>query len=130
MKFWLKYNSIEMYSAHNEGKSVVVEKLIRTFKNKIHKHMTSISKDVHVDKLGEILNKYNNISIIAQKSVDGKNDRYIDSGIKSYDKDLKFKVGNHVRISKYKSIFAKGYTPNWSEEFFAITKVKSAVPCY
>ena len=101
-----------MYSAHNEGKSVVVEKLIRTFKNKIHKHMTSISKDVHVDKLGEILNKYNNISIIAQKSVDGKNDRYIDSGIKSYDKDLKFKVGNHVRISKYKSIFAKGYTPN------------------
>ena len=66
MKFWLKYNSIEMYSAHNEGKSVVVEKLIRTFKNKIHKHMTSVSKDVHVDKLGEILNKYNNISIIAQ----------------------------------------------------------------
>ena len=64
------------------------------------------------------------------KSVDGKNDRYIDSGIKSCDKDLKFKVGNHVRISKYKSIFAKGYTPNWSEEFFAITKVKSAVPCY
>ena len=46
------------------------------------------------------------------KSVDGKNDRYIDSGIKNYDKDLKFKVGNHVRISKYKSIFAKGYTPN------------------
>ena len=64
------------------------------------------------------------------KSVDGKNDRYIDSGIKSYDKDLKLKVGNHVRIWRYKSIFAKGYTLNWSEEFFAITKVKSAVPCY
>ena len=48
--------------------------------------------------------------------------------IKPNDKDPKFKVGDHVRIAKYKNIFAKGYTPNWSEEVFVIKKVKNTVP--
>ena len=52
----------------------------------------------------------------------------IDSGKEVNDKDPKFKVGDHVRISKYKNIFAKGYTPNWSEEVFVIKKVKNTVP--
>ena len=43
-------------------------------------------------------------------------------------KDPKFKVGDHVRISKYKNIFAKGYTPNWSEEVFVVSKIKNAIP--
>ena len=61
------------------------------------------------------------------KPVDVKNNTYIDSNKEINDKDLKFKVGDHVRISKYKNIFAKGYTPNWSEEVFVIKKVKNTV---
>ena len=62
------------------------------------------------------------------KPVDVKDNTYIDSNKEVNDKDPKFKVGDHVRICKYKSIFAKGYTPNWSEEVFVIKKVKNAVP--
>ena len=57
-----------------------------------------------------------------------KNNTYIDSIKEVNDKDPKFKVGDHVRISKYKNIFAKGYTPNRSEEVFVIEEVKNALP--
>ena len=60
MKSWLEKNDIEMYSTHNEGKSLVAERFIRTIKNKIYKHMTSISKNKYIDKLDDIVNKYNN----------------------------------------------------------------------
>ena len=93
--------------------------------------MTSTSKNVYIDKLDDIVNKYNNAyhKTIKMKPVDVKDNTYIDSMVfYSNDKDPKFKVGNHVRISKYKNIFAKGYTPNWSEEVFVIKKVKNAVP--
>ena len=60
MKLWLEKNDIEMYSTHNEGKSVFAERFIRTIKNKIYKHMTSISKNVYIDKLDDIVNEYNN----------------------------------------------------------------------
>ena len=59
-KDFLKINNIEMYSTYNEGKSVVAERFIRTLKNKIFKHMTSISKNVYFDVLDDIVNKYNN----------------------------------------------------------------------
>ena len=59
-KKWLKDNDIEMYSIHNEGKSVVAERFIRTLKTKIYKYMTSISKDVYIDKLDDVVNEYNN----------------------------------------------------------------------
>ena len=62
------------------------------------------------------------------KSIDVKDNAYIDFGKEGSDNDPKFKVGDHVRISKYKNIFAKGYTPNWSEEVFVIKKVKNTVP--
>ena len=60
MKSWLEKNDIEMYSTHNEGKSVVAERFIRTIKNKIYKHMTSISKNVYINKLDDVIHKYNN----------------------------------------------------------------------
>ena len=60
MKLWLQDNYIEMYSVHNEGKSVVAERFIRTLKNKFYKYVTSISKNVYIDKLDDIVNKYNN----------------------------------------------------------------------
>ena len=60
MKLWLEKSDIELYSTHNEGKSVRVERFIWTLKNKIYKYMTSILKNVYIDKLDEIVNKYNN----------------------------------------------------------------------
>ena len=125
-KKWLKDNSIEMYSTHNEGKSVIAERFIGTIKNKIHKHMTSISKNVYIDKLDDIVHKYNNKKhrTIKMKPIDVKDYTYIDFGKEVNDNDPKFKVGDHVRISKYKNIFAKGYTPNWPEEVFVIKKNK------
>ena len=62
------------------------------------------------------------------KPTDVKDNTYIDFEKEVNDKDPKFKIGDHVRISKYKNIFAKGYKPNWSEEVFIITKIKNTVP--
>ena len=62
------------------------------------------------------------------KPVDVKWNTYIESSKEIINKHRKFKVGDTVRISKYKNIFAKGYTPNWSEEIFVIKKVKNTVP--
>ena len=124
MKSWLQKNAIEMYSTHNEGKSVIAERFIRTLKNKIYKYMTSISKHVYIGELNDIVNKYNNIyhSTIKMKPVNVKSSTYISSSKEINDKDAKFKIGDIVRISKYKNIFVKGYLPNWSEEIFVIKK--------
>ena len=119
-----------MYSIHNEGKSVDAERFIKTLETKIYKYMISVSKNVYIDKLDNIVNEYNNTyhRAIKMKTVDVKNNTYIDFKKEVNDKDPKFKVGDHVRISKYKNIFAKGYTPNWSEEVFVISKIKNTVP--
>ena len=76
------------------------------------------------------MKEYNNTypRTIKMKPVDVKSGNYVKCNVNSNDKDPKFKVGDHVRISKYKNIFAKGYTPNWSEEIFVIKKVKNTVP--
>ena len=119
-----------MYSTHNEGKSVIAERFIRTLKNKIYKYMTSISKHVYINKLDDIVKKYNNTyhTSIKIKPVDVKDNTYIDFKKEVNDKNPKFKVGAHVRISKYKNIFAKGHRPNWSEEIFVISKIENTVP--
>ena len=129
-KKWLKDNDIEMYLIHNGGKSVVAERFIRTLKNKIYKYMTAISKNVYIDKLDDIVNEYNNTyhRTIKMKPVDVKDNTYIDFEKEVNNKDPKFKIGSHIRIPKYKNIFAKGYMPNWSEEVFIINKIKSTVP--
>ena len=67
MKSWLESNLIEIYSTHNEGKSVVTERFIKTLKSKIYKHMTSVSKNIYIDKLGDIVNKHNNTIIVQLK---------------------------------------------------------------
>ena len=115
-----------MYSIHNEGKSLVVERFIRTLKAKIYKYMTSVSKNVYIDKLDDIVNEYNNTyhRTIKMKPVDVKDNTYVDFEKEVNNKDPNFKTGDHVRISKYKNIFVKGYMTNWSEEIFAISKIK------
>ena len=92
--------------------------------------MTLMSKNAYIDKLDDIVDGYNNTyhKTINMKPVDVKDNTYIDFENKVNDKDPKLKVGDHVRIPKYKNIFAKGYTPNFSEEIFVIKKVKNTVP--
>ena len=129
-KKWLKDNDIEMYLIHNEGKSGVAERFTWTLKNKIYKYMASIWKNVYIDKLDDIVSEYNNPyhRTIKMKPVNVKDNTYIDFKKEVNDKDPNFRVGDYVRILKYKNIFAEGYTPNWSEEIFVIKGVKNAVP--
>ena len=119
-----------MYSTHNEGKSVVAKRFIGTLKKKMYKYMTSKSKNVYNDKLDDIVNEYNNAyhTTIKMNPIDVKDNTYINIDKEVNDKKAKFKVGDHVRISKYKNIFAKGYTPNWSEKIFVIKEIKNTVP--
>ena len=88
--------------------------------------MTSISKKVYTEKLDDMVHKYNNKKhrTIKLKPIDVKDNTYIDFGKEVNDNNPKFKVGDHVRIPKYKNIFAKGYAPNWSEELLVIKKLK------
>ena len=92
--------------------------------------MTSISKNVYIGKLDDIVNEYSNTyhRTIKMKPADVKDNTYIDAIKEVNDVDPKFEVVDHVRISKYKNIFAKGYTPNWSEEDFVISKINNTVP--
>ena len=92
--------------------------------------MTSISKNVYIDKLDNIVNKCNNTyhRTIKMKPINVKSNTYINSNKGINEKDHKFKIGDHVKISKCKNIFTKGYVPNWSEENYATTKVKTTVP--
>ena len=119
-----------MYSTHNEAKSVVAERFIRTLKNKIYKHMTVMSKNVYFNVLDDIVDEYNDTyhKTIKMKPIDVKNDSFAEFNEESNEKDPKFKIDDHVRISKYKNNFAKGYAPNWSEEIFIIKKIKNTVP--
>ena len=111
---WLSDHDIIMYSTYNEGKSVVAERFIRTLKNKLHKHMKATGKNVYFDVLDDVINKYNNTkhNAIKMKPID------INIILKEcilmniMKKIVDFKVGDRVRISKFKNIFAKGYTPN------------------
>ena len=114
----------------NEGKSAAAERFIKTLKSKIYKYMTSISKNVYIDKLDDIVDEYNNTyhTTIKMKPIDVKDNMYINTSKEINNKDPKFKVGDRIRISKYKNIFAKGYMPNWSEEVFVIKKVKNTIP--
>ena len=129
-KRWLSSNAIIMYSTYNERKSVVVERFIRTLKNKLYKHMTATGKNAYYDVLDDVVNEYNNTkhNNIKMKPKDIKNDNnrvYIDE---HYKKSARYNVSGRVRISKFKNIFAKGYTPNWSTEIFVINKINDTVP--
>ena len=85
---------------------------------------------MYIDKLDHIVDEYNNTyhRTINMKPVNVKDNTYIDFKKELNDKDPKLKVGDHVRISKYKNIFTKGYTPNWFEEVFLVSKIKNTVP--
>ena len=138
-KKWLSDNDIIIYSTFNEGKSVVAERFIRTLKNKLYKHMTTTGKNVYYDVLDDVVNEYNNTkhNTIKMKPKDVKNDTTKSSAIaRNYrvyideynKKDSRFNVGDRVRMSKLKNIFAKIYTPYWSREIFIVDKINDRVP--
>ena len=105
---WLSDNDIIMYSTSNKGKSVVAERFIRTLRSKLYKHMTATGKNVYYDGLDDVVNKYNNTkhSTIKMKPIDVRDNKrvYIDE---HNEKRSRLKVGDRVRISKFKNIFAK-----------------------
>ena len=113
MKSFLQNNIIEMYSTHNEKKSVFVERFIRTLNNKIYKNMTSISNN-------DIVNKYNNIyhETIKIKPFNVNSNTYTNSRKEINDKDPKFKIGDFGRISKYKNILQKVTLQSGLKKFF------------
>ena len=113
----MKINNIGMYSTFNEGKSVVAERFIKTLKNKIYKHMTSISKNVYFDALDDIVNKYNNT---VHKTIKLRPIDVTDESFAEYNEDSNKKYRNFK--------IAKGYAPNWSEEVFVINKINNTVP--
>ena len=125
-KKWLRDNDIVMYSTHNEGKSVVAERFIRTLKSKISKYMTSISKNVYIDRLDDIVDEGNNTYhiTIKMKPIDVKDNTYINTSKEINNKDSKFKVGDHIRISKYKNIFAKGLCLIVVKTYLLLKKLK------
>ena len=122
-EIFLKINKIEIYLTYNEGKSAVAKRFIKNLKNKLFKHMAAASKNVYFNALDDIIDKLNNTvhRTIKIKPIDVTSDSYVEYSENS-------KVGDHVRISKYKSIFSKWYIVNWSEEIFVIKKNKNTVP--
>ena len=110
-KKFLKENDIEIYSTFNEGKTAVAERFIKTLKNKIYKYMTTVGKNVYFNVLED---KYNNNyhSSIKMKPKDVTDNVFVEYNEEPNKKDPKFKIGDHVRISRYKNIFAKCYSRN------------------
>ena len=104
-----------MYSTHNEEKSIIAGRFIRPLKNKIYKYMTSVLKmSVLINQTIQLTNTAIHITIhstIKLKPVDAKPNTYIDFHVENNDKDLKFKIGDQVRISKDKRTFVQDQTP-------------------
>ena len=125
-KKWLQDNDIVMYSINNEGESVVAERFIKTVKSKIYRHMTSISKNVYIDNLNDIVNEYNNTyhNTIKMKPIDVKDNTYINTDKEINNKDPKFKVGDHVRISKYKNFLLKATLQIGLKKYLLLKKLK------
>ena len=120
MKSCLEEYDIEMHSTHNEGKSAVVKRLIRTLKSKIYKYMTWVSKNVYIDKLDDIVDEYNNKyhRTIKMKPVDVISGNYNEYNVNSNDKNPKIQVGDNIRISKDKNI------SSWPRRFEDIAPLK------
>ena len=125
IKSWLQHCDIES-SSINKRKSVIAERFVRTLKSKIYKYMTAVKKNVYIDKLADIVNEYNNTNHrkIKEIHINVNSSMNIDFCKENNKKNSKFEVGDHERMSKCWNIFAKGYTPNWTEEVLLIKKGK------
>ena len=137
-KDYLKENGITLYSTQNVEKSSVIERFNRTLKGKMFKEFTVQNSTVYTDILPKIVEEYNNTyhSTIKMKPKEAsmkKNESitYLNSYHSKAPKKLKkpfFKIGDKVRISKYREIFDKSYKGNWSEELFIIKEIQPTIP--
>ena len=135
---WLKQNGIIMYSTFSEHKSVVVERFNRTLKEMMWKRFTAENTRNWIDMLDALMHQYNNrihstIGMTPVKASQRKNEYKVLENIVDKTKPVlrnkpKFKVGDKVRISRIKTIFEKGYLPNWSEELYLVNKVQNTIP--
>ena len=127
-----------MVSTFNEGKTVVIYRFNRTLKNKMYKYFTANNTYKYVDILPDLINEYNNhkhstIKMTPTEASMKYNEKVIKNDVYSIDDKTiykyKLKVGDRVRISNYKrTLFDKGYTPNWSEEVFVIVGIQHTNP--
>ena len=126
---FLNDNNIEIYSIYNEGKLLVVERFIRTLKTNIYKYMTAVNDNVYYDHLDKIVEKYNNTvnRSIKMKPINVKNSDNKTYVVTPNKQSAKFKINDLLRISQFKNVFAKGYSPNWSKEIFKISSVKNVI---
>ena len=138
MKELLEKNDITLYSTENEEKSSVCERCNHTIKTKMWKQFTVQGNTQYLDILPKILKQYNNtkhssIKMTPVEASKKKNEITVYynlyGDLKQFSFKPKFKVGDKVRISKYKrKVFDKGYTPNWTEDTFLIDKIQSPNP--
>ena len=137
MDKWLEDNYIHRYSTFNEGKAVVIERFNRTLKEIMWKYFTTNNTNKYIDSLDDMVSTYNNtlhrsIKMTPSEASQIENEDIVRSnlygGIKERTKKTKFKVGDHVRIPRYKRLFEKGYTPNWTKEIFQIDKIQNTNP--
>ena len=129
---------IELYSTENEEKSSVVERWIRTMKEKMWKYFTTNSTNVYINVLPDLVREYNNtryssIKMTPLEASEKKNEFTVwktlyPNRLDILDINPKFSVGDKVRISKKKALFEKGYTTRWTEKIFTIIKIKHTSP--
>lgn len=133
---FLKDNNIELYHVFNEGKSCLIERFNRNLGEMIQKHLTSTNSSKYIDVLQDLLKEYNNkyhtsIKMTPYEASDPQNSAEVFKnlyGHEKIDKIKKFKVGDRVRIYRYKTLFEKGYKPNWTDEIFVVTEVVNTNP--
>ena len=138
VKGLIKEDSVKLYSTENEEKSSVVERWIRTMKEKMWKYFTDNNTNTYIDILPELVSDYNNtkhssIKMTLVEASKKKNELTVwrnlyPDRLKINTLKPKFSVGDRVRISKKKAIFEKGYTTRWTEEIFTITKILNTKP--
>ena len=114
-------NNILMYSTHNEGKSVIVEWFIKILTAKVYKKMTANNSKSYLAYLRKLLHKYNNTyhHSINKKPINADYSALTEKSSTNF-KALKFKINDRVRNTRYKNIFSKSYTENWSREISVI----------
>ena len=129
MQGWFDNSNILMYSTHNEGKSVIAERFIKTLKSKIYKKITANDSKSYLSYLNKLVDQYNNTyhHYIDKERINA-DFSVLTEKIETNLKAPKFKVNDRVRITKYKNIFSKGYTENWSREIFIIDSVLKTNP--
>ena len=133
-KEWLLQNDIELYSTFNEGKAVIIERFNRTLKSRMYKQFTIQNNTIWYNIIDKLVDEYNktkhgSIKLTPVEASKKKNHGLVYfnlyGNIEALKQKPKFKIGNKVRISKYKrKVFDKGYTPNWSEEIFTVDKIQ------